>query len=147
MDDCTFFLFILSRHTGDVIISPGDKQGLFPLAIPLSRNASGVTVSLLRWPTAPSGMDMPVVEVHKHGVSPLAKNIDQYIHRILVEEDASFPTGGNKELFEASGAAGTKLYSEGNFTESQMPNVDTYLLRKVLKSCFSIICRLTQIAS
>ncbi|KAK9689822.1 hypothetical protein RND81_09G083700 [Saponaria officinalis] len=130
MDDCTFFLFILSRHTGDVIISPGDKQGLFPLAIPLSRNASGVTVSLLRWPTAPSGMDMPVVEVHKHGVSPLAKNIDQYIHRILVEEDASFPTGGNKELFEASGAAGTKLYSEGNFTESQMPNVDTYLLRK-----------------
>ncbi|XP_074295347.1 protein IN CHLOROPLAST ATPASE BIOGENESIS, chloroplastic-like isoform X3 [Silene latifolia] len=124
-------LLNMLRKKGDFIISPGDKQGMFPLAIPLSRNPSGVAISLLQWPTAPPGMDMPVVEVHKYGVSPLAKNVDQYIHRLLVEEDVGSPTGGNKELFRASDNAGKKLYSEGNFKESQMPNLDTYLLRKV----------------
>lgn len=29
---------------GDSMISPGDKHGLFPLAIPLSRNSSGIVV-------------------------------------------------------------------------------------------------------
>ncbi|KAL9229775.1 hypothetical protein vseg_005207 [Gypsophila vaccaria] len=124
-------LLNILQKRGDVIISPGDKQGLFPLSIPLSRNASGVTVSLLRWPTAPPGMDMPVVEAHKYGVSPMAKTVDQYIHRILVEEDVSGPKCGNKELFHASGIAGTKLYEEGTFKKSEMPNLDTYLLRKV----------------
>ncbi|XP_074295346.1 protein IN CHLOROPLAST ATPASE BIOGENESIS, chloroplastic-like isoform X2 [Silene latifolia] len=127
-------LLNMLRKKGDFIISPGDKQGMFPLAIPLSRNPSGVAISLLQWPTAPPGMDMPVVEVHKYGVSPLAKNVDQYIHRLLVEEDVGSPTGGNKELFRASDNAGKKLYSEGNFKESQMPNLDTYLLRKMLSN-------------
>lgn len=119
------------RQRGDTIISPGDKHGLIPLAIPLSKNCSGVMIALLRWPTAPVGMDMPVVEVHKHGVWPLAKNVDQYIHRILVEEDASSPKHSNRELFHASANAGKKLYQEGSFAELQMPNLDMYLLRKV----------------
>ncbi|KAL2939366.1 ATP synthase subunit alpha [Bienertia sinuspersici] len=58
--------------------------------------------ALLRWPTAPPGMEMPVVEVHKHGVWLLAKNVDQYIHRILVEEDALKKDEGEYALFTAS---------------------------------------------
>ncbi|CAO2828250.1 unnamed protein product [Amaranthus hypochondriacus] len=123
-------LLNMLRRRGDSIISPGDKHGLFPLAIPLSRIKSGVMISLLRWPTAPSGSEMPVVEVHKHGVFPLAKNVNQYIQRLLVEEDVNSSKDSSREVLHVSDNA-RKLYREGSFTESQLPNLDTYLLRKV----------------
>ncbi|KAL1824291.1 hypothetical protein ACET3Z_011069 [Daucus carota] len=116
---------------GEPIISPTAKQGLMPLTIPLSRNTSGFVTALLRWPTAPSGMEMPVVEVRKHGVWLLAKNVDQYIHRILVEEDANTSQGSNSEMFEASADAGINLYKKGDLGRSQYSSVDVYLLRKV----------------
>ncbi|CAN8276234.1 unnamed protein product [Cochlearia groenlandica] len=112
---------------GETIISPGDKQGLIPLAIPLSKNSSGSVTALLRWPTAPPGMDMPVVEVWRSGVRLIAKNVDQYIHRILVEEDAQ----GSAELYLASEEAGEKLYKKGAFAESQIENLEVYVLKKV----------------
>ncbi|GAB4848993.1 hypothetical protein Ancab_003806 [Ancistrocladus abbreviatus] len=124
-------LLQMLQTRGETIISPRHKQGLIPLAIPLSRNSSGVTTALLRWPTAPTGMDMPVVEVHKHGVRPLAKNINQYIHRILVEEDILNPMDSSRELHNASGDVGKILYRKGYFAESKIPNLDAYLLRKV----------------
>ncbi|KAK4847915.1 hypothetical protein QYF36_007093 [Acer negundo] len=116
---------------GETIISPGSRQGLIPLVIPLSENLSGAVTALLRWPTAPPGMEMPVVEVRKHGVWLLAKNVDQYIHRILVEEDARHLKESNSELFHASSEAGKKLYRRGDFAESQITNLDSYLLKKV----------------
>ncbi|KAK9284166.1 hypothetical protein L1049_023334 [Liquidambar formosana] len=124
-------LLKMLQTTGESIISPGAKQGLIPLAIPLSKNSSGAVTALLRWPTAPPGMEMPVVEVRKHGVWLLAKNVDQYIHRILVEEDAKNSLDGNNELFLASSDAGEKLYKKGDFAESQISNLDIYLLKKV----------------
>ncbi|KAH9623037.1 hypothetical protein KSS87_000255 [Heliosperma pusillum] len=116
---------------GETIVSPGARQGLIPLAIPLSKKPSGTVTALLRWPTAPPGMEMPVVEVHKHGVWLLAKNVDQYIHRILVEEDVDSQVDGKNVLYDASVEAGEKLYKRGDFIDSQTPNLDTYLLKKV----------------
>ncbi|XP_010447153.1 PREDICTED: uncharacterized protein LOC104729832 isoform X1 [Camelina sativa] len=112
---------------GETIISPGAKQGLIPLAIPLSKNSSGSITALLRWPTAPPGMDMPVVEVWRSGVRLIARNVDEYIHRILVEEDAKDLT----ELYRASAEAGEKLYKKGAFAESQIDNLNVYVLKKV----------------
>ncbi|OMO79082.1 hypothetical protein COLO4_24563 [Corchorus olitorius] len=88
-------------------------------------------------------MEMPVVEVHKHGVWLLARNtsctsqslslkqVDQLIHRILVEEDANSCQQGSDELFHAASDAGKKLYKKGDFSKSQITDVDVYLLRKV----------------
>ncbi|XP_021714334.1 uncharacterized protein LOC110682325 isoform X1 [Chenopodium quinoa] len=123
-------LLNMLQTRGDSIISPEDKHGIFPLAIPLSKNSSGAMISLLRWPTAPSGIDMPVVQVHKHGVFPLAKNVDQYLHRMLVEQDSNGLKDRNRELLNVSANAG-ELYTEGSFIGSQLPDLDTYLLRKV----------------
>ncbi|KAK9266195.1 hypothetical protein L1049_012528 [Liquidambar formosana] len=122
------YLLKMLQTRGETVISPGARQGLIPLAIPLSENLSGTVTALLRWPTAPPGMEMPVVEVCKHGVWLLAKNVDQYIHRILVEEDA---TNSHGELYDASSDAGKKLYRRGDFSESLMANLDIYLLKKV----------------
>ncbi|XP_019057374.1 PREDICTED: uncharacterized protein LOC104807263 isoform X1 [Tarenaya hassleriana] len=112
---------------GETVISPGAKQGLIPLAIPLSQNLSGSVTALLRWPTAPPGMDMPVVEVWRNGVWLLARNVDEYIHRILVEEDAK---DGSK-LYHAAAEAGETLYRKGDFSESRLENLDSYVLKKV----------------
>ncbi|PWA69129.1 hypothetical protein CTI12_AA299490 [Artemisia annua] len=116
---------------GESLISPATKQGMIPLAIPLSKNSLGSVTALLRWPTAPPGFEMPVVEVRSYGVWLLAKTVDQYIHRILVEEDAKGSTEGIDELFNASGEVGEKLYTKGDFAKSRNPNLNVYLLQKV----------------
>lgn len=59
-----------------------------------------------------------------------AIQVDQYIHRILVEEDAHLEVC-NSELFHVSSEAGKKLYRRGDFAESQITNLDSYLLKKV----------------
>ncbi|WRX13234.1 hypothetical protein QQP08_005721 [Theobroma cacao] len=84
---------------GESIRSPGSRHGLIPLAIPLSEN-----------------------------LSAFATQVDQFIHRILVEEDVH---GSNGELFHASSEAGKKLYTRGDFAESQISSLDVYILKKV----------------
>ena len=44
-------------------VPPYVRQGIIPLAIPLSEDQSGAFTPLLRWPTSPEGMEMPVVQV------------------------------------------------------------------------------------
>lgn len=61
--------------------------------------------------------------------------MDQYLHRILVEEDAIHSEKTNDELFHASADAGEKFYRKGDFSESKLLDLDVYLLRKVMKSC------------
>ncbi|XP_023533903.1 uncharacterized protein LOC111795609 [Cucurbita pepo subsp. pepo] len=124
-------LLKMLKTRGESIISPGAKQGIIPLAIPLAKNSSGTITALLRWPTAPAGMEMPVVDVNRNGVWLLAKNVDQFIHRLLVEEDAKGSGEQNDELFLAAADAGQKLYERGDFAESQIKNIDGYLLKKV----------------
>lgn len=60
-----------------------------------------------------------------------ATQVDQYIHRILVEEDVHLSQESNGELFQASSEAGKKLYRRGEFAESQIKSLDSYLLKKV----------------
>lgn len=57
--------------------------------------------------------------------------VDQFIHRILVEEDVSKPEESSQEIFSAAGEAGKKLYSKGDFAKSRLMDLDAYLLRKV----------------
>uniref|UniRef100_A0A2C9V5V2 Uncharacterized protein n=1 Tax=Manihot esculenta TaxID=3983 RepID=A0A2C9V5V2_MANES len=68
-------LLKILQTKGETIISPGSRQGIVPLVILLSENLSGSLTALLRWPTAPPGMEMPIVEVCKLGVWLLAKNV------------------------------------------------------------------------
>eukprot|EP00258_Populus_trichocarpa_P006689 XP_002310717.3 uncharacterized protein LOC7483102 [Populus trichocarpa] len=124
-------LLRMLKTKGESIVSPRAKKGLFPLAIPLARNSSDAVIALLRWPTAPPGMEMPVVEVRKHGVWLLAKTVDQYINRILVEEDADISSEGNADLFHAAADAGDNLYEKGDYAKSQILDLDVYLLKKV----------------
>lgn len=62
----------------------------------------------------------------------LWKQVEQYIKRILVEEDVKNPQERNEELFHASADAGNNFYEKGDFAASQLPSLETYLLKKVL---------------
>ncbi|KAL5219400.1 hypothetical protein ABZP36_020084 [Zizania latifolia] len=121
-------LLNLLQARGEMLVSPGAKRGLIPLVVPLSESPAGNLTSLLRWPTAPSGMEMPVVEVRNHGLWLMAKNVNQYIHRMLVEADIS---DYGDDVWSAVGDAGENFYTKGDFKESQMADVDAYLLKKV----------------
>lgn len=57
--------------------------------------------------------------------------MDQYIHRILAEEDASKTDRNSSKLFDASSVVGERLYKQGDFKASQLPSLDVYLLKKV----------------
>lgn len=59
------------------------------------------------------------------------KQVDQHIHRILVEADASNFGESSDELWNASAEAGKKLYNRGDFEESQVADLDVYILKKV----------------
>uniref|UniRef100_A0A6N2M6V1 Uncharacterized protein n=1 Tax=Salix viminalis TaxID=40686 RepID=A0A6N2M6V1_SALVM len=120
-----------SLVTGESIVSPRSTKGLFPLAIPLARSSSDGVTALQRCPTAPLGMEIPVVEVRKHGVWLLAKTVDQYINRILVEEDADISSEANADLFLAAADAGDNLYTKGDYAKSHILDLDAYLLKKV----------------
>jgi hypothetical protein len=52
--------------------------------------------------------------------------VKQYIHRILVEADLT-----GDDLWAAVGEAGKNLYAKGEFKESQVADLDVYLLKKV----------------
>ncbi|CAN0900933.1 Protein IN CHLOROPLAST ATPASE BIOGENESIS, chloroplastic [Linum grandiflorum] len=128
-------LLRILQSRGESIVSPGDKQGMIPLAIPLAKTSSGMdeidaVIALLRWPTAPPGMEMPVVEVRKYGVWLMAKTVDQFMHRILVEEDANGISKGNDDIFDAAVGAGN-IYSKGDFADSRISDPDVYILKKV----------------
>ena len=57
--------------------------------------------------------------------------VDQLIHRILVEGDAQNSGENIDELFHASADVKEKFYEKGDFAKSQISNLDVYLLQKV----------------
>lgn len=57
--------------------------------------------------------------------------VDQFIHRMLVEEDANNSQDSNGNLWEAASGVGTKFYKKGDVSESGINDLDIYLLKKV----------------
>lgn len=68
------------------------------------------------------------------------QQVEQYIKRILVEEDLKNPQERNEELFHAD--KGNNFYNKGDFAASQIPSIETYLLKKVitLETSVSLSC-------
>lgn len=48
------------KKKGENVVAPRQRAGLHPFLIPLTRTSSGTTTGLLRWPTAPDTMEMPI---------------------------------------------------------------------------------------
>ncbi|KAL3685414.1 hypothetical protein R1sor_003436 [Riccia sorocarpa] len=126
-------LLSVLQAKGEKLVSPYEREGLIPLAIPLSENQTdGSLTALLRWPTPAEGMAIPVVTVHKHGVNLLAKSMGEYIHRVLLEEDIA-SDGSDQRYYSAAGEVAQKLYHPGDFQASGSASLEVYLMKKVGK--------------
>lgn len=113
---------------GESVVSPYQRKGIIPLAVPLTVSQDGDMTALLRWPTPGSSVNVPVVRVQRHGILLLAKSPEEYIHRALVEEDVAESSG---RISESAGSVGRSLYRLGEFKASKMSSMDAYLMKNV----------------
>lgn len=141
------------------VVPPSDRSGLHPLLIPLAEGATGpapasssdrqqqqphavqqapqgdgrAVVCLLRAVGDGAGaMPLPVVRMARGGTSMalLARSIDEYLARVLAEEDAR-GAGPGGPLAAATGPEGAQLYAPGTFAASGLPTLEAFLTRKV----------------
>ncbi|CEM08953.1 unnamed protein product [Vitrella brassicaformis CCMP3155] len=87
------FISLLQRR-GYEVVSPSPSRGNFhPFFIPLARNTSADEsnpssyLGLLKWPSAPEDMPLPVVRPGPSGVSLVSFDIRSLMKRFAVEED------------------------------------------------------------
>lgn len=117
-------------------VSPSERAGLHPLLIPLSAKAEAVTC-LLRWPepSQHKNMPLPVVSQTRGSLSVqlIARSVDEYLHRLLVEEDvAAGGAAGQRPLAAAAGPDAEGLYRAGDMEAAGMGGkLPMYLIRKV----------------
>eukprot|EP00798_Chlamydomonas_sp_ICE-L_P020266 gene20266-27020_t len=105
--------------SGSKTVSPSSREGLHPLLIPLVEDAKTSAVTcLLRWPQPAeyTNMTMPVVSLKRGAVSVtlIARSVDEYLHRMLAEEDEAAGPGGPRPIAAAAGADGESLFKSGD---------------------------------
>lgn len=132
------------------VVAPTERNGLHPLLIPLTRGPASLTgqlvgdsasaasgevyVCLLRWhnPREHKAMELPVVAMSPgaNTMSLLARSVDEYVTRALVEEDFA---GGPGTLAAAAAAAGGEPlpYRAGEAAASGLPSLAAFITRKV----------------
>eukprot|EP00879_Flechtneria_rotunda_P027676 GHRR01029657.1.p1 GENE.GHRR01029657.1~~GHRR01029657.1.p1 ORF type:complete len:344 (+),score=121.23 GHRR01029657.1:363-1394(+) len=126
------------KAQGHSLLSPSDRAGLHPLVIPLStfdsqNSGEGHVLGLLRWPqpNQHKAMPLPLISMSRQGYNLilLARSVDEYLHRLLAEEDVS---GGPGLVSEAAGDDGAELYSPSGVEAAGFPGkLNLYLIRKV----------------
>lgn len=76
-------------------------------------------VCLLRWPdpAAHKAMPLPLVSMSRgaRSVRLLARSVDEYLHRLLAEEDVA---AGPRPLAEAAGPEAQAIYAPGGVAAS-----------------------------
>ncbi|GBF98503.1 hypothetical protein Rsub_11494 [Raphidocelis subcapitata] len=137
---------------GHAIVPPSERAGLHPLVIPLAAAPAppppagasvvgdAVVLGLLRWadPGRHKGMALPVVAMSRgaRGVRLLARSVDEYLHRVLAEEEDAAGAGGPTPLADAASAASpaavAELYSRGAVERSGLGGAKfkLYLVKK-----------------
>ena len=122
-------LRMMLAGTDEDLLDPRETAGLHPLVVPLSRDAAGHTLGFLRWPTAPDGLQAPLVRQQGAGggVVLVARSLDEWLHRELATRDARDDDDPGA-LLVAANRPGT-LYSPGDVAVSGLP-LPAYLLLK-----------------
>lgn len=121
------FLAFLAGIEDAELVDPRARGGLHPLVVPFARTQDGVTIGLLRWPTASENFPLPVVRVGSMGMSLWAASIDQLLHSELATRDAD-----HEDMVGLATAANREevLYRPGTLAESGLP-LKAYLLLRV----------------
>ncbi|CAM9275876.1 unnamed protein product [Scytosiphon promiscuus] len=104
------------QHKGMTPVDPADRAGLHPFLVPLVKGEDGAVTGLLRWPTSPETLEMPVVRNGESGLELLANNAEHFIRRTVAEEDFA-GTADAEELIRLGNDGlpeGDPLYEKGD---------------------------------
>lgn len=122
---------------GQKMLPPTDREGLHPLLIPLTEdtNTSSITC-LLRWPqpTMYTNMAMPIVQMKRgaKNVTLVARSADEYLHRMLAEEDQEAGKDGPRPIATAAGPDGEAVFKAGDVEAAGFGGkMQVYIIRKI----------------
>ena len=124
-------LHSLSRKPEAELVMPSTRQQLHPFLIPLSRdNNTGVLTGLLRWPTPPEGMELPVVQTLPDdlGLVLLSPSAKSHLTRAVATADFGGDMETVTELRASSALA--LAYQNGDCDESKL-GLERFLIIKV----------------
>lgn len=81
-------LHVLST-SGETFLGPSQRRGLHPFLVPVSRAPSGAVTGLLRWPTMPDSMEMPLARATPDalGLTLLAPSALAHVRRVHAAAD------------------------------------------------------------
>jgi len=116
--------------SGESAVSPSERRGMHPFLIPLTRDEkSGSVTGLLRWPTAPDTMELPVVRTipGSLSLSLISPNATAHITRAHAAADDSGATEYAESIRAVSPAA--ELVA-GCVSRSGMP-LERYVVLRV----------------
>jgi hypothetical protein len=124
-------LHILANVQGETTMLPGEREGLHPFLIPLTRSKStGAVTGLLRWPTPPPSLEIPVVRSIPDdlGLELLAPSCKQFVTRALATADF----GGKLELTSSirRGCSLALAYQDGDADNAGF-GLERFLVMKV----------------
>ncbi|CAM9818110.1 unnamed protein product [Chrysoparadoxa australica] len=80
-------LLTMLQHRGMTLVDPSKRAGMHPFLVPLCEDKDGEKIGLLRWPTMPETLEMPLVKTGEVGLELLSSTTENYIRRIVSEED------------------------------------------------------------
>ena len=113
------------------LVPPSNRENLHPFLVPLTQNTeTGVITGLLRWPTPPDDMDVPVVHTIPNDLSLtlLSPSPKAHITRAVANADFSGRSEVCKEIRKASSLA--LSYQDGDVDASGL-GLERFLILKV----------------
>jgi len=123
-------LGLLQIVAGEELADPHNRKGLHPLFIPLTKK-EGTYTGILRWPTPPEDLPVPIVRTNGLGMKLLSNDPEHLIRRLVVEADAADHPDiegiveiGNQQLGQ------DQHYHQGDVQKLNL-GVDKYLLMRV----------------
>ncbi len=127
---CLQALLLALVRGGEVGAAPNERSNLHPFLIPLSKNeATGATTGLLRWPTAPETMDLPIARTipGSLSLSLVAPSAISHVSRVHATADYA---GNNTYAAELRALAPAAELTAGAAERSGMP-LERYIVLHV----------------
>lgn len=124
-------LHSLLRKEGTELVQPSNRENLHPFLIPLAKDTeTNVLTGLLRWPTPPDNMEIPVVQTQQNDLSLtlLSPSSKAHLTRAIASADFAADKDTAAELRAASSLA--LAYQDGDADASGL-GLERFLLIKV----------------
>eukprot|EP00640_Fibrocapsa_japonica_P000072 CAMPEP_0113936164 /NCGR_PEP_ID=MMETSP1339-20121228/3130_1 /TAXON_ID=94617 /ORGANISM="Fibrocapsa japonica" /LENGTH=375 /DNA_ID=CAMNT_0000938533 /DNA_START=56 /DNA_END=1183 /DNA_ORIENTATION=+ /assembly_acc=CAM_ASM_000762 len=122
-------LTLLNQIQGQEMVDVSSRKGLHPLFVPLTKK-DDVYTGILRWPTAPENLPLPIVKTSGEGLSLYSPDPEHLIRRLVAEADAAEREDIDDIIALGNEGLQGALYEKGSVAGLKV-GVEKYLLLRV----------------